>query len=88
MNIPDLINGLFEASGSFFIMLSILKLHKDKQVHGVSWIHAGFFAAWGYWNLFYYPHLSQWISFMGGIGIVVTNTYWLGQLVYYSQKDK
>ena len=88
INYPDLINGLFESSGTFFILMSVLKLRKEKKVRGVSWIHAGFFAAWGYWNLFYYPHLSQWISFVGGIGIVSTNTFWLGQLIYYTRKEK
>jgi len=86
MNVPDIINGSFESLGSLFILLSIIKLHKDKVVKGVSWIAVGFFAAWGYWNLFYYPHLGQWISFYGGVAIVITNTIWLIQLIYYSQK--
>lgn len=81
--LPDIINGSFECFGGWFIILSIVKLHKDKQVHGVSWLHAGFFAVWGYWNLFYYPHLGQWISFFGGVFIVAMNTIWLAQLVYY-----
>lgn len=84
MNAPDLINGIFESIGSLFILLSILKLHRDKLVKGVSWIHVGFFATWGYWNLYYYPHLEQWVSFWGGVGIVITNTIWSVQLVYYT----
>lgn len=84
---PDIINGAFELLGSFFILTSIVKIYKDKQVRGVSWIHAGFFSAWGYWNLFYYPYLSQWFSFLGGCGIVATNTFWLGQLIYYTTKE-
>ena len=52
----------------------------------MSWLHAGFFAAWGYWNLYYYyPSLDQWWSFWGGVGVVTMNTIWLGQLIYYSQ---
>lgn len=85
---PDIINGLFELFGAAFIGLSIKKLAKDKQVHGVSWIHAAFFAAWGYWNLYYYPHLDQYASFVGGIGVVAANTIWLAQLIYYSNKNK
>lgn len=46
MNIPDFINGLFESLGSLFILVSIVKLNRDKKVRGVSWVHAGFFAAW------------------------------------------
>jgi hypothetical protein len=88
MNIADLINGSYEILGGFFILTSINKLHKEKQVHGVSWVHAGFFATWGYWNLYYYPYLGQTWSFIGGIGVVVTNTIWLIQLIYYSKRGK
>ncbi len=84
----DMVNGLFEALGAPFIFLSILKLHRDKQVCGVSWLHAGFFATWGYWNLYYYPHLGQWCSFAGGVFIVLANSIWLGQLIYYSVRSR
>lgn len=88
MSFADLINGAFEASGAFFIFQSIIKLHREKIVRGVSWVHSGFFATWGYWNLFYYPHLGQWVSFVGGIGIVTTNTVWLVQLIYYTHQER
>lgn len=85
---PDLINGTLEACGALFIFLSVRKLYQDKCVRGVSWLHAGFFAVWGYWNLFYYPHLDQWFSFFGGVAIVATNTFWLAQLIYYRDKGE
>jgi len=69
----------------FFIMPSILKLVHDKQVKGVSWVHASFFSVWGIWNLYYYPSLGQWNSFLGGIGIVTVNTIWVGLMIYYSR---
>ncbi|MFW6130504.1 MAG: hypothetical protein ACOC56_04900 [Atribacterota bacterium] len=87
MNIPDLINGVFELFGGFFIYLSVKKLFNDKKVRGVSFIHVGFFAAWGFWNLYYYPHLNQIASFIGGIFIVIMNTLYLIQLIYYSLKE-
>lgn len=80
---PDIINGTFESAGGFFILLSVRKLHYEKVVRGVSWIHAAFFSTWGYWNLFYYPHLDQWMSFFGGAFLVAVNTVWLGQMWYY-----
>jgi len=86
MNWQDVVNGSYELLGAPFILMSVFKLWKDKKVHGISWIHAGFFATWGYWNLYYYPHLDQWFSFVGGIAIVIVNTFWLGQLLYYSKK--
>ena len=85
---PDLFNGVFEFCGAGFILLSVARLYREKVVRGVSWVHVAFFSAWGFWNLFYYPHLGQWISFAGGIGIVGTNTFWLCQLLYYSRKEQ
>ena len=88
MSYPDLINGIFEASGSLFILRSVFLLHKQKLVRGVSLIHVAFFMAWGWWNLYYYPHLGQWLSFSGGCLIVLTNSFWVGQIVYYLWKEK
>lgn len=88
MTLPDLINGLFESAGGLFILLSVLKLHRAKVVRGVSAIHVGFFSAWGYWNLFYYPHLDQWFSFAGGAALVAVNTFWLAQVWYYLRKER
>jgi len=84
----DIINGLFETSGGIFISASIFKLHKDKKVRGIHWIQVCFFTIWGYWNLYYYPHLEQWFSFWGGMGICITQTIWFIQLMYYTLKEK
>lgn len=84
---PDAINGSFEWFGAFFIYLSCIKLYRDKVVRGVSWLTMSFFMTWGFWNLYYYPHLDQWISFAGGVGIVLTNTIYVGQLIYYTRKE-
>ena len=85
---PDLVTGLFETGGMWFIALSIRQLFKDKLVRGVSWVHVAFFSTWGFWNLFYYPHLEQWWAFVGGIGIVSANTIWLCLMIYYLRKEK
>ena len=80
---PDLINGLFETIGALFICRSIKLLHRQKQVHGVSVLPTSFFASWGAWNLYYYPHLHQWWSFSGGVLMVTINTIWVMQMAYY-----
>jgi hypothetical protein len=85
---PDAVNGVYEFMGAPFILMSILKLHRDKRVRGVSWIHVAFFSSWGYWNLFYYPHLNQWCSFFGGVCLVLANTFWLGQIIYYIYRER
>lgn len=84
---PDMINGLFEGLGTLFILTSVVKLYNEKLVRGVSWVHMSFFMTWGFWNLYYYPHLEQWWSFVGGIGIVVANTVYVGQLLYYTWRE-
>ncbi len=88
MQIPDLINGMFEMLGGVAIMASILKLVKEKKVRGVHWLQAAFFASWGWWNLYYYPYLDQWASFTGGVFLMLTNSVWLWQMVYYNRKEK
>ena len=84
----DNVNGLFELLGGFFILFSVLKLYKQKKVRGVSAIGISYFAAWGYWNIYYYPHLNQWFSFVGGLFVVLINTFWLGQIIYYLRKER
>lgn len=85
---PDLANALFETFAGLFVLLSIIKLHKEKKVRGVSWVHVAFFWAWGVWNLFYYPHLGQIWSFAGGIAVFAANSVWLGQLLWYTWRER
>lgn len=87
MEWPDLVNGTFELLGAPFIMLSVIKLYKEKVCKGVSLFHPIFFTTWGFWNLFYYPHLDQWFSFVGGILIFLVTAFWLGQMIYYKNKS-
>jgi hypothetical protein len=72
--IQNTINGSFELFGGLFVLLSVIKLLRDKKVKGVSWIHVTYFTFWGYWNIYYYPFLKQWISFIGGLSVVFVNT--------------
>ena len=83
----DMTNGLFELIGSGFLVLNVVKLQRDKEVKGVSWIAVGFFFLWGLWNLFYYPSLNQWFSFAGGCCIATVNAVWLGMLIWYSCRE-
>lgn len=88
MTIPDAINGAYELCGGFFLLASCLRLLKDKEVKGISIAASAFFTSWGYWNLWYYPHLNQWLSFMGGILIVIANTWWVSMAIYYTRKKR
>lgn len=86
MNLPDIINGLFEGLASLFILNHCRVLHKDKCVRGISVVSVIFFTAWGFWNLFYYPHLGQWLSFTGGVLIVAANCLWVSLLLKYKNR--
>ena len=66
MNLPDVINGVFEALGGFVVLLNVRAILRDKEVKGVRWSPVGFFSLWGFWNIFYYAHLNQWVSWAGG----------------------
>jgi len=88
LQIQDAVNGAFEIGGGFAIALSIRRLLRDQIVHGFHWGQLMFFTLWGVWNLYYYPHLDQWLSFVGGLGVVIANTVYLGLIMYYSLKEK
>ena len=83
---PDMINGLFEAVGGALIFNHCRAVLRDRAVAGVSIFSTAVFTLWGFWNLFYYPHLDQWFSFAGGLVIVVANSLWVYLLLQYRSK--
>lgn len=80
----DIINGLFEFASSIFLSMNVFKLHKDKKVMGVSLVGSTFFAAWGCWNIYFYPSINMPYSFMGGLCICIVNFVWISQMIYYT----
>lgn len=77
MTWADLVNGGFEGCGAVAIFANCAVLRRDKRVRGVSPLVTAFFTSWGFWNLYYYPSLDQWASFVGGVAIVAGNLLWL-----------
>lgn len=71
--LADVINGCFEAAGSIAAWRGVQALYKDKRWAGTRLEVNLFFLLWGLWNLYYYPSLSQWRSFAGGISLVIAN---------------
>jgi hypothetical protein len=88
MNLPDLINGMFEMASGLFLWNNVRLLVRDRAIRGVSIVTTAVFSAWGFWNLFYYPHLGQWASFAGGINVVAANTAWVILAMRYRAKAK
>lgn len=79
----DAINGSFELLSGCFAWLNVIKIRQQRKIAGVDWRVTGFFTLWGVWNLWYYPSLHQWISFVGGVSIVVSNAVWLYHVFKY-----
>lgn len=88
MQLPDIINACFEAGGSVFAFFSILKLYREKEVKGFSYWTSGFFSAFGYWNLYYYYHLQQWVSWGAAGFLGFMNMVWTLQAIYYSYLER
>ena len=84
----DLVNGLFELVGAMFLFVNVYYLHRDKKLHGVHWSPTVFFALWSVWSLYFYAGLEQWFSFYAGILLVIADTTWLGQVLYYYYKEE
>lgn len=73
---PDRVNGAFEGMASFMILNHTRALWKSRQADGVSLVSSVFFTTWGFWNIWYYPHLGQMFSFYAGIAVVSANVFW------------
>lgn len=83
MTLWDLANGCFEATGGIMILMNCRALYRDKCFRGVSLLPTLFFTSWGIFNLGYYPHLGQWLSFTGGLTIAIANLIWLSLALRY-----
>lgn len=88
MQIPDLINGVFEFGISIPLAKGVMMLRADRVVKGFYWPTIVWTTAWGLWNLFYYPHLDQWLSFIGGLIVVSVNITWLVHVYYYARQSR
>jgi len=66
---------------------NVKAIQEHKSVKGVKIAPTAFFAAWGIWNLYYWFHLGQWISWFSGMGILIINTWWVYLAIYYTYKD-
>lgn len=74
----DVINAAFELVGAVLTWRNVLQLYRDQQIKGIYWPATAFFAAWGAWNLHYYPSLGQNLSFVAGVVLFIGNCAWVG----------
>ena len=88
MTVADTINACFEGGMALTYSLSIRRLLRDKKVRGY---HVGvnvFATMWGFWNLYYYPHLGQWLSFSAGAALVCANVLYTGLTLWYLRLER
>lgn len=88
MQLPDLINAVFEFGIGLLAIGNIKAILRDKCVKGVFWPVQLWAMAWGYYNLFYYWHLDQYLSWTAGLTITATNTAWVILCLYYMKNDE
>jgi hypothetical protein len=80
----DIINGSFEFFGAYCTWANAYVLFRAKAIRGVYWPTTAFFSLWGLWNLTYYPSLGQWVSFWGGVALVLGNILWVILAIKYT----
>ena len=82
----DLVNGMFGLIASILAYQNIREAIKHKEIKGVHWASTGFFTCWGIWNLYFYPYLGMWFSFVGSLSIVFIDIWWLTLFYRYRHK--
>jgi hypothetical protein len=83
---PDVVNGSFELLGSLLTWKNVWQVRRDGGYAGIYLPTVLFFMSWGAWNLYYYPHLNQWFSFVGGLSLVFANVSWVVMLLRFGRK--
>jgi hypothetical protein len=86
MSVPDIINGTYELLGSIAVWSNVYAISKDKGYAGIRVSVMAFFTSWGFWNLYYYPHLGQFVSLLGGVSIAVANVAFITSMIFYGRK--
>ena len=66
MTTPDAINGAVEFIGSIAAWMNVVTLYRDRGYAGISVGVMGFFAARSLWRGWFYLHLGQPMSTLGG----------------------
>jgi len=85
MHLPDIINGTFECLAGVFQASNCWRLFKDKVVHGVNWQVTAFCVVWGCYNIYYYQHLGQTVSWYGGLVVLAANAVWVAAALHYGK---
>lgn len=83
----DIIHSIFGIAIALFTCFNILKLYKDNKVKGVSIIFVIFLCVFNSWNIFYLFSLNQTFAAISGVLVLIVNSIWFGQMLYYLRKE-
>ena len=83
---PDIINGVFEVCGAVATWMNFAAIVKDRGYAGTRIPMMLFFLSWGFWNLFFYAHLLQWVSLYASLLLTTGNVANVGAMWYFGRK--
>jgi hypothetical protein len=86
MMTPDIINGVFEVCGSVAVWMNFWAILKDRGYAGTRIPMMLFFTSWGFWNLFFYSHLLQWVSLYASLLLTAGNCAVVGAMLWFGRK--
>jgi hypothetical protein len=86
MTTPDIINGAVEFAGSLAAWANVRTLWKDKGYAGISVAVMGFFAARSLWRGYFYLHLGQTGSMVGGASNAFAYCLFVILMIHFGKK--
>ena len=86
MTTPDAINGAVEFAGSLAAWANVVTLYRDRGYAGISVGVMGFFAARSLWRGWFYLHLGQPMSVIGGCSSAFAYCLFVGLMLYFGKK--
>ena len=88
MTTPDLINGAVEFAGSLAAWANVVTLYRDRGYAGISVGVMGFFAARSLWRGWFYLHLGQPMSVIGGCSNAFAYCLFVILMIHFGKRGK
>jgi hypothetical protein len=86
MSTPDLLNGGFELAGSTAAWLNVCTLYRDRGYAGISVCTMAVFAARSLWRTYFYLHLGQPMSVLGGCSNAFAYCLFVILMIHFGKK--
>ena len=88
MEILDGINGMFQLGAGFALSGNVVASYKAKTVKGVSIWTQLYMVIWGFSVIPFFFSLNQYFSVVTSIFILIVNSIWLFQIIYYNKREQ